>query len=110
MISRDEIHKISYPSTKQEALDILPHLRAHFGNCEEYSFELNYSDDESVESISLLCDTYNNSISIFRFYWLQGAEIEKAVECVSVIHLEIKDATIMADMLKYYVTILKQHD
>lgn len=110
MISREEINKISYPKTKEEALDILPNLKAVFGNCEEYSFELNYSDEQSVENISLLCDTYNNSIAIFRFYWLQESGEEKAIDCVSIMHIDTKDATRIADILKYYVTILKEEN
>lgn len=107
-----EINKISYPKTKKEALEILPSMRASFGNCEEYIFELNFSDEESVENISLLCDTYNDSIAIFRFYWLQDAEDvdSKAIDCVSMMHLSTKDATRIADILKYYVTILKEEN
>ena len=106
-----EINKISYPKTKREALEILPKMRAFFGNGEEYIFELNFSDEQSVENISLLCDTLNDRIAIFRFYWLQDGEDEdggRAIDCVSMMHLSTKDATRIADILKYYVTILKE--
>jgi hypothetical protein len=104
---REDINKISYPSTLQEALAILPRLKANFGNCEEYSFDMNFQEESELLHISLLCDTFNDSITIFQFFWVQDLDVEKAIEGVDVIHLDTKDAKRMADMLNYFVTIIK---
>jgi len=104
---REEIYKISYPSTLQEALAILPRLKAHFGNCEEYSFDINNQEESELRNISLLCDTVNDTITIFQFFWSQDLVLENATECVDVIHIDSNEAKRIADMLNYFVTIIK---
>jgi hypothetical protein len=104
---REDINKISYPSTLQEALAILPRLKAHFGNCEEYSFDINVQEESELRNISLLCDSDNETITIFHFIWAQDLDLENAKECVDVIHLDTKEAKRIAEMLNYFVTIIK---
>lgn len=103
-----ETHKIPYPNTLQEASDVWNELCVYFGNGEELYFEIVFERDKEILNICRIAlDVLNGIISIFHFYWLDESGREFAVDSFSFIHLDLKEASIMADALKYFCKIIK---
>ena len=104
----NKVYEIPYPTTLAEAYDAFDVLSKVFGNCEELNFDIRDSDKETLSIIRITADLLNHTISIIRFLWLDGSGHEKAVDCINVLTLDLDDAARMADIINYFIKVIKQ--
>ena len=100
--------EIPYPETTAEAHDAFQALTVLFGNCEELNFDIRDSDKDTLSIIRITADLLNHTISIIRFLWLDGCGHEKAVDCINVLTLDLDEAARMADIINYFIKVIKQ--
>lgn len=102
------VSDIPYPTTIAEANEAYDKLLKHFDNGEELSFETAYRDKEDVEMLRISADLFNGTINLYHYNWLDGSEHDRAIDCFNCIHLDVDEATHVADAINYFAKIIKQ--
>ena len=100
--------EIPYPTTLKEAWQAWNELSPVFANGEPLHFDMIDQDEESLIITRIALDDLNDTISIFHFGWLFDSGHELAIDCIHAIHLNEKEARIIADTLIYFIKILEQ--